>query len=326
MPRRRGRGAIQRRGPYPLRNRVPEQLVPEPQRLDPLPVHEQHGPVPELRRPDTEPAAPVVQGVQGPLEQHVPHNHTAVRQGNDSILINNIETCTSVASNEPLLIPMYANETDVFITPNLKEKVWNFEYVDLAQFLKQNFENNVDQRSSNLEIINGKLVLQPRQRKSKSIDSISSWTNAFLNYVSIMIENHPHKAGELIRYITLIRNVAEENPTSRWLLYDQQFRLRISMNPLKSWGSIDGELWLRFIATPFNRATSQTSSKYCCYDYNYKGTCNKFSCNYRHACLKCQMNHPIINCSAGSSKAQQTQNKNSLQKPSHLFKAKQPSK
>jgi hypothetical protein len=91
----------------------------------------------------------------------------------------------------------------------------------------------------------------------KNIDNISTWTNAFLNYTSVLLENHPSKTGELIQYISIIRNVAEENPTCRWLVYDQQIRLGISRNPTRAWNSIDGELWMRFIATsiPPNRTT-----------------------------------------------------------------------
>jgi hypothetical protein len=121
---------------------------------------------------------------------------------------------------------------------------------------KTNFENNVEQRPSNLEVINGKLVLQQRVKKIKNIDNISTWTNAFLNYTSVLLENHPSKTGELIQYISIIRNVAEENPTCRWLVYDQQFRLRISRNPTRAWTSIDDELWLHFIATSVGRSTS----------------------------------------------------------------------
>ena len=72
----------------------------------------------------------------------------------------------------------------------------------------------------------------------------------------MLLENHPSKAGELTQYISIIRNVAEENPTCRWLVYDQQFRLRISRNPTMAWNSIDGELWLRFIATSVGRSKS----------------------------------------------------------------------
>jgi hypothetical protein len=31
-------------------------------------------------------------------------------------------------------------------------------------------------------------------------------------------------------------------------MYDQQFRLRKSLNPTRPWSQVDGVLWLRFIA------------------------------------------------------------------------------
>ena len=105
-------------------------------------------------------------------------------------------------------------------------------------------------------MINSKLVFHQRAKKIKNIDNISTWTNDFLNYTSVLLENHPSKTGELIQYISIIRNVAEENLTCRWLVYDQQFRLRISRNPNRAWNSINGELWLCFIATSVGRSTS----------------------------------------------------------------------
>ena len=51
--------------------------------------------------------------------------------------------------------------------------------------------------------------------------------------------NHPQKARKLFKYMTVIRNIAKHNPISKWMQYDQQFRLCVSRNPLRSWSSID---------------------------------------------------------------------------------------
>ena len=87
----------------------------------------------------------------------------------------------------------------------------------------------------------------------------------------VLTENHPSKATELLRYMYIIRNIAEESPSSRWSIYDLQFRLRVSRNPIN-----DGELWLRFITTLVNSTINYTqrTSKFHCYDYNYKGSFN----------------------------------------------------
>ena len=77
--------------------------------------------------------------------------------------------------DEPLLMLrlVFSDETDIFISMALKEKVWNFEYVDLALFLIQIFVSNINDQPLNLEILNGKLVAQKKQNKMKKIDNIS---------------------------------------------------------------------------------------------------------------------------------------------------------
>jgi hypothetical protein len=247
-------------------------------------------PVPTVQNPDP---APVF-----PKQNHVPRvstNQATQPQGNTVYLYINYDN--PVAQNDPLLIPSFT-ETDVFISQTLKEKVWNFEYVDLALFLRQNFESDVGQKPCSLEVLDGKLVLQQRVKKIKVIDNINLWTDAFLNFTMVLIENHPSKATELLRYMYIIRNIAEESPSSRWLLYELQFRLRVSRNPTKSWASIDGELWLSFITTLVNSTINYTqrTSKCYCYDYNYKGSCNRLNCQYKHTCIKCSLQHPSIHC------------------------------
>ena len=100
--------------------------------VDPAPERD-HVPVPAVQNPDP---APVFR-----RQNHVPQvspNQAAQPQGNTvSLYINNDNP---VAQNDPLLNLSFTNETDVFISQTLKEKCWNFEYVDLALFLRQNLK------------------------------------------------------------------------------------------------------------------------------------------------------------------------------------------
>ena len=165
--------------------------------------------------------------------------------------------------------------------------------MDLALFLRQNFESDVGQKPCSLEVLDGKLLLRQKVKKIKVIDNINLWTDAFLNFTMVLTENHPSKATELLRYMYIIRNIAEESPSSRWSIYDLQFRLRVSRNPIN-----DGELWLRFITTFVNSTIkyTQRTSTFHCYDYNYKGSCNRLNCQYKHTCIKCSLQHPSIHC------------------------------
>jgi hypothetical protein len=57
-------------------------------------------------------------------------------------------------------------------------------------------------------------------------------------------------------------------------MYDQQFRLRKSLNPTRPWSQVDGVLWLRFVAKGasgiqnVNSYNNPQQGK--CYDFNFK--------------------------------------------------------
>ena len=210
--RRRGGG----RRPYALRNRQgaehqnqQQRRNGQPQQHRPAPpVHQQHAQPNVVQPADVQPAAvqlPAQQQIVQPaaelpaqqLLQQLPVQQAsqsfqtlAVSNQQGNAVICNLEGALP-NQNEPLLIPGFSTEIDIFITQAMKDKVWNFEYVDLSLFLRQNFENNIGQKPCSLEIVDGKLVVQQRTKRIKHIDNISSWTNAFLNYMLVLLENHP---------------------------------------------------------------------------------------------------------------------------------------
>jgi len=81
-----------------------------------------------------------------------------------------------------------------------------------------------------------------------------------------------------------------------WLVYDEQFRLRKAQDPSSSWAVIDQELWLLYLTSSNTASQFSSISSYKCYPYNYQGICRKQLCSYGHSCLRCQGQHPIINC------------------------------
>jgi len=67
--------------------------------------------------------------------------------------------------DKPVLVPDY-NECDIFISNGTKDKIWNFDYIDLALLHKANFNNQQDQQSV-ISVDNGRLVLQSQKLKGK---------------------------------------------------------------------------------------------------------------------------------------------------------------
>lgn len=124
------------------------------------------------------------------------------------------------------------------------------QYVNLALLLQQNFDIlNETTKSKCLTVVNGNVVVNTDNKhlKIKNIENINTWTDAFINFSKIVIQRHPLLAMDLLSYMALIRSVESDAPFVRLYQYDQQFRLKVSQNPSKSWSQIDGNLWFRFI-------------------------------------------------------------------------------
>ena len=107
------------------------------------------------------------------------------------------------------------------------------------------------------------------------------------------------KTQNLLKYMHDERLGAERG--GNWKKYDEQFRLRMSMNPVGSWRSVDKKLWLMFMASPATQLSlpqaAQTKIMHNkCFTYNYRGICQKPICNFGHLCIKCSKPLPIVNC------------------------------
>lgn len=194
---------------------------------------------------------------------------------------------------DPLPICTF-NDLDIFITDSSKQKIWNSEYIDLALLLRQNFCPNTDTVGT-LTVVNNQLTVKTGAPKIKvPINSIELWTDAFINFTMVFGVKHQEKIPELLKYMTVIRGAAVNNPIQRWATYDIQFRLRMSRDPSRSWATIDGHLWLSCGLSGDLSATSLTSGP--CYEYNFKGFCARLNCGYSHTCIKCKVQHPASNC------------------------------
>lgn len=195
---------------------------------------------------------PVVQQEQVPAPIHtatigIQADNTVIN-GEDFTIDATPVSCN--INNDPLIVPMN-NDLDVFVSLNVKEKIWVLQYVNLALLLQHNFDiPNETTKSNCLTVVNGNVVVNTDNKhlKIKNIENINTWTDAFINFSKIVIQRHPLLAMDLLSYMALIRSVESDAPFVRIYQYDQQFRLRVARNPSKSLSQIDGNLWFHFIA------------------------------------------------------------------------------
>ena len=141
-------------------------------------------------------------------------------------------------NTDPMLFTCI-NETDIFISKSTKEKIWNLEYSDLSLLLRQNF-NCQSEKHNFLSLADGKLLIHLTNKplKVKQIDSIEILTDAFINY-KVMINRYPLSAGDLLLFMSIIKGAVVDAPFYRVYQYDQQFRLRIAYNQIRTWSQID---------------------------------------------------------------------------------------
>ena len=128
-----------------------------------------------------------------------------------------------------------------------------------------------------------------------------------LTFESVYLSAHPAKTLEMLKYIQTVRMGVSRGAMS-WQEYDMQYRLRKEQNPASSWGEVDTELWLMYMTPGFSCNTSLSAPSKPnfgkCYNYNFKGSCDKYPCMYKHSCLRCGNLHSMLHCTSVANSAQ----------------------
>jgi hypothetical protein len=63
---------------------------------------------------------------------------------------------------------------------------------------------------------------------------------------------HPEKYQALLKYMHIVRLGASRLNGLGWKTYDEQFRLKMGIDPVKSWEIVDQELWLLYMGNTRN--------------------------------------------------------------------------
>ncbi len=199
-----------------------------------------------------------------------------------------------------------SHEIDSHVPASIKAKIAKSEYVNLAFLLEGSLDVNREQafdiKVAGLNAFGGNeagnIVLRGPGPRRK-IESIETWTDAFLVFTHIFAKTHPSRQNELLTYMRSIRRAAKYGGIG-YKLYDEKFRLAQADNPARSWATIDSELWLLFVAgrgptTPNFRpqTTHQSASRAktgTCNQFNQTGSCRygENVCRFYHKCAKCQ--------------------------------------
>lgn len=169
-------------------------------------------------------------------------------------------------------------------------RIKRHQFIDLSVLLKGSVE--LCEMYSGATSSNGQGQTESRKKYNSEIKNIDLWTDAFLIYTSIYLDEHPKAKSELLHYTSIIRSAARKFTGYGWRYYDEQFRLR-QAKKLAPWNVIHNNLYLQsFSGQPLRNQTSSntsatiTSSSSKCIDFN-TGNCQWSNCRYLHACFVC---------------------------------------
>ena len=135
----------------------------------------------------------------------------------------------------------------------MRAKIVNSEFVDFGQLLEKTEHLSQDDKQYSLAIGQGGTLVWQESKPKRNINSVHTWTSAFLIFSAVYLSAHPQRVQEMLKYAQLVRTAAARHKGWGWRFYDIQFWLRQQWQPQRSWATIDGELWNLFVVTSVAR-------------------------------------------------------------------------
>lgn len=304
------------------------QTAPQQQQIQPTPPAPKQGQHAQTVPPqDIMDLTGEIQHAQGQEHEHFNHEetesseddedpHMALDQAIQAHTIDLTGGINMAQYAQPISTPIFSQ-----IPHKLQKRIWAHKFVDLAQLLPSSQQHQTSTSQFTLTMKNSTLSLVP-QTKSKRIDSIQTWTAAFLRFVSIYASKFPFETPALMKYMELVRDLALKRPGSAFIYYDSQFRM-LRENVLLPWDQIHTEFWLlaftmdvpiQLTNQPFRtppttpissrRPAQNTGSRFLdhtCWRFNSRGQCGVKQCPHPHICGYCRGSHSATECTSHGS-------------------------
>ena len=196
-----------------------------------------------------------------------------------------------------------------------KEKIWAGTYIDMALLCNDTAQAvfaRTDSAHLTFAMEGDNLVLKKPNPSRKRLESFSAWQSAFHTFMSIYLDKHTHRYAQLLKYCEIIRMASVQFQGYGWRTYDEQFRLKMEIDPSRSWGEIDMELWVTVAAVPVTQSVNRTMNGQMgapasrnmrvghCFAFNGTQGCTLPGCRYAHTCSRClRSGHGAMRCHMG---------------------------
>ena len=124
------------------------------------------------------------------------------------------------------------------VDARLKEIIWSRQYVDLAMLTG----DSSARYSVVLDAVAESSSWHLKERSLKKIDTIGSWTDAFLICMAIYVDSFPSEVAQMLKYMQLVRGMASGR-SNMFLHYDRDFRQLRAANAM-NWDVLHQVLYL----------------------------------------------------------------------------------
>ena len=195
----------------------------------------------------------------------------------------------------------------------LVKEILTGEFIELSKLLPKNFNVLNPSQDEPLTLTLENSVIKINKAKATSITDITEWTTAFTAYMGVLISKFPHRASELLEYMSLMRYAARYHRGLGWCVYDVKFRQKAAANKTSKWSTIHSQLWLKtftiapsllkedisvFQSGPSSSSTSRGTENRTCHNFNRGIPCARTPCIYAQICNRsgCGKDHPGIKC------------------------------
>ena len=200
------------------------------------------------------------------------------------------------------------------LDPKIKLKIREGAYVDLGSLSAPS-----DASVSVAMGSDGQPSISLTPSRGRPPTSICEWIRLFGVYASIYVECHPSESAALFTYMVNVMDIHRRHGGVAWRLYDERFRRIRAMAPELPWHLINWDVAMGAIHSapvdrqaapqapvPFRqgapRSAMRSTPTGVCFDFNYRGTCSRTPCRFKHACITCGQGHPSRTCHTASSR------------------------
>ncbi len=140
---------------------------------------------------------------------------------------------TSSSAAPGAAVGIHVGEGRPPVPRKLADKIWRWEFVDMAELLPEFWSQGRDEEYSSR---------QPARRTRKVTD-IFTWVQCFTAYVGVVATRYPETVAELMGYLMVIIQASQDYEGQAWARYDEAFRRRAAIDGDRCWSKLNTTIY-----------------------------------------------------------------------------------